>query len=325
LNLLRKKVRSKKEKSPKYWESLGEPLVEKAHNLSKLFKLKSRRNYKKGNKDILWEKPKFDPGEETVVETLAIKELEAGVDEVGRGSLAGPVTAAAVILDPSLKIEGLKDSKALSAKKRESLEEEIKEKSICWSVVSVDRKTIDSINIKQASLVAMKKATLKLEIAPQKILFDGEDIPKTEIPSLAIIDGDKKHENIMAASIIAKVTRDRLMVDLDQQYPKYRFKQNKGYGSELHILALKLYGPCEEHRRTFKPVRQVVENLEKTSQKRKIRRLVRDYLSTKTDDQINTALKEWKREISADSYSEIRRLLREEWAFIKAASKLRNF
>ena len=184
--------------------------------------------------------------------------LIAGVDEVGRGSIAGPVTAAAVILDPKVDIKGLKDSKSLSNKRRKLLEVQIKEKSICWNIFSVSSATIDSINILQASLLAMKEAVLGLRLKPDKAIFDGLYSPNISISSLAIIKGDSKCQSIMAASIIAKVGRDKLMVNMDKKYQNYGFRSNKGYPTKLHINTLKLHGPCEEHRKTFKPVLSMV-------------------------------------------------------------------
>jgi len=178
----------------------------------------------------------------------------AGVDEAGRGPIAGPVTAAAVILEPFTRIKGLRDSKSLSVKKREYLSKRIKEYSICWNIVSIESKRIDSMNILQASLLAMKEAVLGLEKKPDKVLFDGLFSPDISILSSAIIKGDSKRKSIMAASIIAKVARDKLMVEIDNKYPDYGFKQHKGYPTKLHINKLKLFGPCEEHRTTFKPV-----------------------------------------------------------------------
>ena len=252
--------------------------------------------------------------------------LEAGVDEAGKGPLAGPVTAAAVILDPEVKIEGLRDSKKLSAKMRDSLAIEIKEKSICWNVVSVDHKTIDSINILQASLLAMKKAILGLETKPDVVLVDGENTPDVDIPSRGIIKGDQECESIMAASIIAKVTRDALMLELDKDYPDYGFKQHKGYGTKEHLLALKLYGPCEEHRETFRPVKQVIKNMHyKYSDEWKNRCLVRDRMRKMNDHEIGAWLTQLEKEKSAAFCNELRKLLREEWSFVRDASRLRNF
>ena len=184
--------------------------------------------------------------------------LEAGVDEAGKGPLAGPVTAAAVILDPEIKIEGLRDSKKLSAKMRDSLAIEIKEKSICWNVVSVDHKTIDSINILQASLLAMKKAILGLETKPYVVLVDGENTPDVDIPSRGIINGDQEHESIMAASIIAKVSRDLFMIKLAKKYPKYNWHKNFGYGTTDHLNGLKKYGVTKHHRKKFKPIHNIL-------------------------------------------------------------------
>ena len=184
--------------------------------------------------------------------------LVAGVDEVGRGSLAGPVTAAAVILTPKIRIEGLKDSKSLSFKKRESLDKQIKQHSVCWNIVSISPKTIDSINILQATLLAMEKAVLGLKLIPDRAIFDGLYKPDISIDSLALVKGDEKCRSIMAASIIAKVARDRFMISIDKKFKKYGFRKHKGYPTKLHINTLKLHGPCEEHRKTFKPVLSMV-------------------------------------------------------------------
>lgn len=184
--------------------------------------------------------------------------LVAGVDEAGRGSLAGPVTAAAVILNPNIRIQGLQDSKSLSYKKRESLDKQIKENAVSWNIVSISPKTIDSINILQATLLAMKKVVLGLKVRPERVIFDGLYTPDISIDSLAMVKGDEKCRSIMSASIIAKVARDKLMIDIDRKYEKYGFKKHKGYPTKLHINKLKLHGPCDEHRKTFRPVRKVV-------------------------------------------------------------------
>ena len=184
--------------------------------------------------------------------------LIAGVDEVGRGALAGPVTAAAVILNSNLKIEGLKDSKSLSVKKRKNLNKEIKNNSVDWSIASVDSKKIDSINILQASLLAMEKAIKGLSKTPDMVIIDGQFSLDIAIPSFAIIKGDTKYQNIMAASILAKVSRDKLMEKFGRKYPKYGFELHKGYPTKSHINKIKLVGPCAEHRLTFKPVRCII-------------------------------------------------------------------
>ena len=174
-----------------------------------------------------------------------------GIDEVGRGPLAGPVVAAAVILPKDVDIYYLNDSKQLSEKKREQLYEEIMEKAIAVGIGFADEKCIDEINILQADYVAMREALSKLSVKPDILLNDAVTIPEVEIPQEPIIKGDAKSVSIAAASIVAKVTRDRFMVEMDQKYPGYDFASNKGYGSAKHIQRLKEVGPCEIHRKTF--------------------------------------------------------------------------
>lgn len=183
----------------------------------------------------------------------------AGVDEVGRGPLAGAVVAAAVILDPARPIYGLTDSKLLTEKKREQLYIEIQAHALAWAVGRAEVDEIDSINILQASFVAMQRAVAALAIQPHKVLVDGNKAPKFACPAQAIIKGDLTEPAISAASIIAKVTRDREMVALHQQYPMYGFAAHKGYGTALHLSALQEHGPCPLHRRSFAPVREVLE------------------------------------------------------------------
>ncbi len=185
--------------------------------------------------------------------------IEAGVDEVGRGPLAGPVVSAAVILDSSLEIDGLDDSKKLSEKKRLELSRKIKESAIAWNLASASIKEIDSLNILQASLLSMKRAVEGLKIIPEKVICDGNYKPDISIECEAIIKGDSSVKSIMAASIIAKVTRDELMKDLDKIYPAYGFKENKGYPTKFHLDALKLLGPCKIHRLSFKPVKESIK------------------------------------------------------------------
>ena len=250
--------------------------------------------------------------------------IEAGVDEVGRGPLAGPVTAAAVILNPDIKIEGLKDSKALSKKKREELEPIIKENAVSWNVTSLVREEIDRTNILKASLKCMQEAVEGLDITPEKILVDGKNPLETDIPCEAIINGDKKVQSIMAASILAKVNRDRYMESLKDRYPGYGFEKNKGYGTEVHLLALDLLGPCKEHRITFSPVKKVIEaGTYKYREEAKIRSTVRDLLSTKNDEEIIAWLENLKKNLTRKKFKQIRNILREEWKFIKQASKFR--
>ena len=178
-------------------------------------------------------------------------ELVAGIDEVGRGPLAGPVVAAAVILPKNCKIAGVNDSKKLSAQKREELCQIIKEQAVAWAVGVVSNERIDEINILQATYEAMREALSKLEVQPDFILADAVTIPKVSTPQKGIIKGDAKSISIGAASIIAKVTRDRLMVEYDKIMPEYGFASNKGYGSAEHIAALKAYGPSPIHRASF--------------------------------------------------------------------------
>jgi len=191
----------------------------------------------------------------------SIAQIIAGVDEAGRGPLAGPVLAAAVILNPLKPIEGLADSKTLSPKKREYLFAKIKENCKAWSVGSAEVPEIDRINIFQATLLAMKRAILKLTITPDQILIDGTHCPKileqNKFVMKAIIRGDSLIQEISAASIIAKVTRDLIMLEYDKTYPIYGFAAHKGYGTEKHLLALQKYGKCPIHRNSFAPVAAV--------------------------------------------------------------------
>lgn len=180
----------------------------------------------------------------------------AGVDEVGRGPLAGPVVAAAVILPDDHELYDLTDSKKLSEKKRESLNIEIKQQAIAWSIASADIHEIDSINILQASLLAMKRAVESLSVTPVYVLVDGTHCPDIAMPVEAIIKGDSKIAAISAASILAKVYRDNLMIELAQQYPDYGFAKHKGYPTQQHLEALAVYGVTPVHRQTFAPVRK---------------------------------------------------------------------
>lgn len=174
-----------------------------------------------------------------------------GIDEVGRGPLAGPVMAAAVIFPKDVNLLYLNDSKQLSEKKREELYEEIKETAIAYAIGIADVTTIDDINILQADYVAMRQAISKLKVEPQILLNDAVTIPLVKMPQVPIIKGDTKSISIAAASILAKVERDRLMCIYDEMYPEYGFARNKGYGSAEHIEAIRKYGPCEIHRRSF--------------------------------------------------------------------------
>ena len=184
--------------------------------------------------------------------------LLAGVDEVGRGPLAGDVMAAAVILDPNKPIEGLNDSKKLSEKKREFLYEKIKECAVAWCISRASIEEIDQLNILHASLLAMQRAVEGLSVSPEYVLVDGNRIPKWTYPSEAVVKGDSRVLAIAAASILAKVERDREMVALDMQYPGYGLAGHKGYPTKAHIAALQKLGPSAIHRRSFGPVKKLL-------------------------------------------------------------------
>lgn len=175
----------------------------------------------------------------------------AGVDEAGRGPLAGPVYAAAVILPDNVFIEGLNDSKKLSEKKREALFDVICEKAVAYSIASIDEKRIDEINILNATFEAMNKAVDGLKIRPDYVLIDGNRIKGMEIPHETVVKGDSKSVSIAAASILAKVSRDRYIVEIAKIYPEYGFEKHKGYGTAAHNEAILKYGECPIHRRTF--------------------------------------------------------------------------
>lgn len=178
-------------------------------------------------------------------------EYIAGVDEVGRGPLAGPVCAAAVILPRGLIIDGVNDSKKLTEKKREALFDEIKEKAVAYSVCFVEPKVIDKINIRQATHMAMENAVKDLNAAPDYVLIDGNDNIPIDFPYTYIVKGDAKSQSIAAASILAKVSRDRLMKELDADYPQYGFGKHKGYGTKAHMEAIQKYGVSDIHRQSF--------------------------------------------------------------------------
>jgi ribonuclease HII len=180
--------------------------------------------------------------------------LLAGVDEAGRGPLAGPVVAAAVILDDSKRILGLADSKVLTPLQRDKLYDKIREKALCCAVGSASVQEIDEINIFHATMLAMRRAVEGLRLKPVKVLVDGNRLPKLEVLSEAIVGGDAKVKSISAASIIAKVTRDRLLQELHEQFPQYGFAAHKGYGTPEHLEALRMHGPCIHHRKHFAPV-----------------------------------------------------------------------
>ena len=184
--------------------------------------------------------------------------LVAGVDEAGRGPLAGPVVAAAVILDDLKPIKGLADSKALTPLKREKLFDEIRAKALCCCIAEASAAEIDQINILQATMLAMRRAVEGLRLKPANVLVDGNRIPVLKVSAEAIIKGDAKVKAISAASILAKVHRDRLCLALHEQHPQYGFDGHKGYPTPEHLAALRAHGACPEHRRSFGPVRDVL-------------------------------------------------------------------
>ncbi|MFZ3389953.1 ribonuclease HII [Buttiauxella gaviniae] len=184
--------------------------------------------------------------------------LVAGVDEVGRGPLVGAVVTAAVILDPAKPIIGLADSKKLSEKRRNALYDEIVEKALSWSLGRAEPEEIDQLNILHATMLAMQRAVAGLCVAPEYVLIDGNRCPALPMPSLAVVKGDSRVAEISAASIIAKVTRDREMAELDLSFPQYGFAQHKGYPTAFHLEKLAEHGATEHHRRSFAPVKRAL-------------------------------------------------------------------
>ena len=190
--------------------------------------------------------------------TWEVNGLIAGVDEAGRGPLAGPVVAAAVIMDDLHPIKGLADSKKLTALQRDRLYDEIRGKALCYAVAQASVQEIDELNILQATLLAMRRAVLGLRLLPKLVLVDGNRLPLLPMRAEAIVQGDEKVAAISAASILAKVTRDRWCLELDHQHPAYGFAKHKGYGTSEHLAALRAHGPCGEHRASFRPVAELL-------------------------------------------------------------------
>lgn len=182
--------------------------------------------------------------------------LMAGVDEAGRGPLAGPVVAAAVILDELQPIDGLADSKVLTAARRQQLYDQIRARALCCAVAEASVQEIDELNILGATLLAMRRAVMSLRLKPVKVLVDGNRLPRLDVLAEAVVGGDALVPAISAASILAKVHRDRLCLELHQRYPLYGFAGHKGYGTAEHMAALRLHGACPEHRQSFAPVRE---------------------------------------------------------------------
>lgn len=184
--------------------------------------------------------------------------MMAGVDEAGRGPLAGPVVAAAVILDELNPVKGLADSKKLTALRREILFDEIRAKALCCSIALATAEEIDSLNILQATLLAMRRAVEGLRLKPHKVLVDGNQLPRLSMLAEAVVGGDALVPSISAASILAKVYRDRWCAEFHLQYPQYGFAAHKGYGTAEHLAALRTHGACPQHRRSFRPVAEVL-------------------------------------------------------------------
>ena len=191
-----------------------------------------------------------------------VEELVAGVDEVGRGPLCGPVVTAAVILDPARPIAGLNDSKKLSEAKRDRLFDEIREKALAWCIARAEVEEIDRLNIRHATMLAMQRAVEGLSVQPRLALIDGNRCPKLAVPSAPVVGGDARVPAIAAASILAKVSRDREMAELDALYPGYGMAGHKGYPTPVHLQALRRLGATPIHRRSFAPVRNVLEGIE---------------------------------------------------------------
>ena len=186
-----------------------------------------------------------------------IRALICGVDEAGRGPLAGPVFAACVVLDPRRRIRGLADSKVLSPPRREQLSTRIRERALAWAIAQASVEEIDRLNILRASLLAMQRAIEQLALAPDEVVVDGLHCPEIRFPSRAIVDGDALVPAISAASILAKTARDAYMCEMHALYPQYGFERHKGYSTPEHLLALQQHGSCPVHRRTFAPVRNL--------------------------------------------------------------------
>ncbi|MFC3606412.1 ribonuclease HII [Stutzerimonas tarimensis] len=198
---------------------------------------------------------------QTGLDFALVEELVAGVDEVGRGPLCGPVVTAAVILDPARPICGLNDSKKLSQARREALFDEICSKALAWSIARADVEEIDRLNILHATMLAMQRAVEGLGVTPRLALIDGNRCPALAVPSAPVIQGDAQVPAIAAASILAKVSRDREMGQMDLHYPGYGFASHKGYATAVHLEALQRLGPTPIHRRSFAPVRMLLEPL----------------------------------------------------------------
>ncbi|WP_426114322.1 ribonuclease HII [Massilia sp. PWRC2] len=200
----------------------------------------------------------FYPGLNAADYPFTLVDIVCGVDEAGRGPLAGPVFAAAVILDPRRPIDGLRDSKKLTAARRDLLAPQIKQQALAWAIAACSHEEIDTLNILQATMLAMRRAIEALSVLPTIALIDGNRSPVTSVRCHAIVEGDDKVHAISAASILAKTARDAALVELHALYSAYGFDQHKGYGTRLHLERLREHGACPVHRRSFAPVRQLL-------------------------------------------------------------------
>ena len=210
-------------------------------------------------KDVSKKKVNLYPGLPPRLRPFTDADIVCGVDEAGRGPLAGPVFAAAVILDPRKPIEGLRDSKKLSEARRDELAPLIKEHALAWAIAECSCEEIDTLNILHATMLAMRRAVEALAMLPTIALIDGNRCPPMDVRAHAVVEGDDKVHAISAASILAKTARDAALVQLHAQYPQYCFDQHKGYSTALHLERLRLHGPSPVHRRSFAPVRELLQ------------------------------------------------------------------
>ena len=250
-----------------------------------------------------------------------------GIDEAGRGPLAGPVCIGLVALDPENNIEGLKDSKKLTEKKRNELSAEIKAKSLYSDTLFIERDIIDETNIKLATIKGMEEILLRIPstLSPTKILIDGNEKINTIFNYQSIVGGDQTEPSIMAAAILAKVARDERMLEIDKEYPMYGFKNHKGYGgSKEHQKAIEIYGPCEHHRLSFRPIKDFDISAIEALKVHKFRQLAKKLLEEKSDEEIKTELNDFQERYEEEDLNLIKELLREEWLFIKKANQKRS-
>lgn len=244
-----------------------------------------------------------------------------GIDEAGRGPLAGPVAIGAVQLDPNKEFAELNDSKKLSEKKRNEQELYIKENALYFDVKLIDNQIIDELGIKQATIFGMEEIIKSIQPIPDKVIIDGNDEINTSINYQSIVNGDQTEKPIMAASIIAKVARDKLMLEIDEEFPEYGFRNHKGYGTKEHMEALKLHGPCKHHRRSFTPVEKAGKGLFKEVEDLEFQKKARELLEKYDDGMIKDRLDSLNE--TEEYISKLTKALKEEWLFVKKASSKR--